>query len=162
MTEVVLRPAVRQLEMLRVGEISVVELAEAHIRQIERLNPVLNAFADFDEGGPEQQARRGKGRIAGDRFGHVRLFSGLLEGARVRRCELEMVGFCFREAVRGEDKKQIPLGSEKARRAEQPNTSPARKGNDYPRARAPQVRHQTRYGANNSQSPMSHSKRPEN
>ena len=34
--------------MLRAGEISVVELAEAHIAQIERLNPQLNAFADFD------------------------------------------------------------------------------------------------------------------
>ncbi len=48
MNDVVLRPAVRQLEMLRAGEISVIELAEAHIRQIERLNPQLNAFADFD------------------------------------------------------------------------------------------------------------------
>ena len=48
MSELVLLPAVRQLEMLRTGEISVAELAEAHIRQIERLNPQLNAFADFD------------------------------------------------------------------------------------------------------------------
>jgi amidase len=48
MNDVVLSPAVRQLELLRGGEISVVELAEAHIRQIERLNPELNAFADFD------------------------------------------------------------------------------------------------------------------
>ncbi len=48
MNEVVLAPAVRQLEMLQAGEISVVELAEAHVRQIERLNPALNAFADFD------------------------------------------------------------------------------------------------------------------
>jgi amidase len=46
--DLVLEPAVRQLELLRLGEISVVELAEAHIRQIERLNPQLNAFADFD------------------------------------------------------------------------------------------------------------------
>jgi len=44
----VLEPAVRQLEMLRARQISVVELAAAHIRQIERLNPQLNAFADFD------------------------------------------------------------------------------------------------------------------
>ena len=48
MDEVVLRPAVQQLEMLRAGEISITELAEAHIRQIERLNPQLNVFADFD------------------------------------------------------------------------------------------------------------------
>ena len=48
MNNVVLAPATRQLELLRSGEISVSELAEAHIRQIERLNPKLNAFADFD------------------------------------------------------------------------------------------------------------------
>jgi len=47
-SEIVLMPAVRQLEMLRAGQISVAELAESHIRQIERLNPQLNAFADFD------------------------------------------------------------------------------------------------------------------
>ena len=48
MTELVLLPAVRQIEMLRTREISVAELADAHIRQIERLNPRINAFADFD------------------------------------------------------------------------------------------------------------------
>ena len=40
MSDVVLESAVRQLELLNSGEISVTELAEAHIRQIERLNPV--------------------------------------------------------------------------------------------------------------------------
>ena len=34
--------------MLRSGEISISELAEAHLRQIQRLNPQLNAFADFE------------------------------------------------------------------------------------------------------------------
>ncbi len=48
MKSFVLEPAVRQLEMLRRREISVGELAEAHIRQIERLDPRLNAFADFE------------------------------------------------------------------------------------------------------------------
>jgi amidase len=48
MSDVVLEPAVRQLELLRSSEISVVELAEAHIRQIERLNPTLNALVDVD------------------------------------------------------------------------------------------------------------------
>jgi len=46
--ELVLASAVRQLEMLRAGEMSVSELAEAHIQQIDRLDPDLNAFADFD------------------------------------------------------------------------------------------------------------------
>jgi len=47
-SEIVLASAVQQLQMLRAGTLSIPELAEAHIRQIERLNPALNAFADFD------------------------------------------------------------------------------------------------------------------
>ena len=55
--ELVLATAMRQLELLRKGEISVVELAEAHIAQIERLNPVLNALVDFDVERVRAQAR---------------------------------------------------------------------------------------------------------
>jgi Asp-tRNA(Asn)/Glu-tRNA(Gln) amidotransferase A subunit family amidase len=58
MDDVVLRPAAQQLEMLRAGKISIVELAEAHNRQIERLNPKLNAFADFDADRVRSEARR--------------------------------------------------------------------------------------------------------
>jgi amidase len=58
MNDIVLSPAVRQLELLRSGELSVIELAEAHIRQIERLNPQLNVFADFDADRVRAQARR--------------------------------------------------------------------------------------------------------
>jgi amidase len=54
----VLKPAVRQLQLLREGEVSVAELAEAHIAQIEELNPVLNAFADFDAQRVREEARR--------------------------------------------------------------------------------------------------------
>ena len=52
-----MEPAVRLLEMLRRREVSVFELAEAHIRQIERLDPALNAFADFDAERVRAQAR---------------------------------------------------------------------------------------------------------
>jgi Asp-tRNA(Asn)/Glu-tRNA(Gln) amidotransferase A subunit family amidase len=58
MNDVVREPAVRQLELLRSGEISVAELAEAHIRQIERLNPQLNVFADFDAERVRERARK--------------------------------------------------------------------------------------------------------
>ncbi|MGA2086682.1 MAG: amidase [Terracidiphilus sp.] len=58
MNNLVLQPAVRQLELLRSGEISVVELAEAHIRQIERMNPELNVFADFDAERVRERARK--------------------------------------------------------------------------------------------------------
>lgn len=56
--DVVLAPAVRQLELLRSRQLSVAELAEAHIRQIERLNPALNAFADFDAERVRKEAER--------------------------------------------------------------------------------------------------------
>lgn len=56
-TDLVLAPATRQLEMLRSGAVSIVELAEAYIRQIERLNPQLNVFADFDAERVRAQAR---------------------------------------------------------------------------------------------------------
>lgn len=58
MNEIVLAPAVKQLELLRTGQVSVSELAEAHIQQIERLNPELNVFADFDAERVRAQARR--------------------------------------------------------------------------------------------------------
>ncbi len=47
MNELVLASATRQLGMVRGGEVSAVELAEAHIRQIKRVNPILNAIVDF-------------------------------------------------------------------------------------------------------------------
>ena len=53
-----LESAVPQLELLNSGRISVAELAEAHIRQIERLNPALNAFADFDAERVRERARK--------------------------------------------------------------------------------------------------------
>lgn len=58
MNDVVLAPAVRQLELLRTGQFSVVELAEAHIRQIEKLNPALNALVDFDAERVRAHARK--------------------------------------------------------------------------------------------------------
>lgn len=61
-----LASAVEQLKLLRSGRASVTELAEAHLRQIERLNPALNAFADFDAERVRAEARRMDAR-KGDR-----------------------------------------------------------------------------------------------
>jgi Asp-tRNA(Asn)/Glu-tRNA(Gln) amidotransferase A subunit family amidase len=55
--DLVLAPAVRQLQLLRTRQISATGLAEAHIQQIERLNPQLNVFADFDAERVRAQAR---------------------------------------------------------------------------------------------------------
>ena len=48
MSDIVFSSATKQLELLRTGQISITELADEHIRQIERLNPKLNALVDFD------------------------------------------------------------------------------------------------------------------
>ena len=58
MSDLVLESAVRQLELLRSGAVSVLELAEAHIQQIERLNPQLNALVDFDAERVRERARK--------------------------------------------------------------------------------------------------------
>jgi Asp-tRNA(Asn)/Glu-tRNA(Gln) amidotransferase A subunit family amidase len=56
--DLVLAPAAIQLELVRTGKLSALELTEAHIRQIERLNPELNVFADFDAERVRKQARK--------------------------------------------------------------------------------------------------------
>jgi amidase len=58
MNNIVLTSAVHQLDQLRSGAISVVELAEAYLDQIARLNPQLNVFADFDADRVRAQALR--------------------------------------------------------------------------------------------------------
>lgn len=49
MSSIVLSSALQQLQMLRSGAISIMELAEEHIQQIVRLNSTIGAFVDFDE-----------------------------------------------------------------------------------------------------------------
>ena len=49
--------ATEQLLLMRSGQITPAELAEEHIAQIERLNPLLNAFVDFDGERVREQAK---------------------------------------------------------------------------------------------------------
>ena len=63
---VTLLSAVEQLALLKEGKISSIELAEEHIRRIERLNPQLNAIIDFDPERVRAQARQvAGGALAG-------------------------------------------------------------------------------------------------
>jgi Asp-tRNA(Asn)/Glu-tRNA(Gln) amidotransferase A subunit family amidase len=63
---VTLLPAVAQLALLEQRKVSPLELADEYIRQIERLNPVLNAIIDFDAESVRAQARNaGSGALAG-------------------------------------------------------------------------------------------------
>lgn len=57
MSEITRQSAVKQLALLREGKISPLELAEEHIRAIERMNPRLNAIVDFDADRVREQAR---------------------------------------------------------------------------------------------------------
>lgn len=54
---ITLLPATEQLALLRRQALSPLELAEEHIRQIQRLNPQLNALVDFDAERVRVQAR---------------------------------------------------------------------------------------------------------
>lgn len=54
---VTLLPATEQLALLRRHDLTALDLAEQHIAQIQRLNPQLNAFADFDAERVRAQAR---------------------------------------------------------------------------------------------------------
>src|SRR6516162_4821988 len=51
------RSAFDLLVLLRTKKISALELANEHIRQIERLNPKINALVDFDPDRVRAQAR---------------------------------------------------------------------------------------------------------
>jgi Asp-tRNA(Asn)/Glu-tRNA(Gln) amidotransferase A subunit family amidase len=68
---VTLLPATEQLALLQRRAITPLELAEEHIRQIERLNPRLNALVDFEPDRVRAQARA------------VRLDAGVLAGLPV-------------------------------------------------------------------------------
>jgi Asp-tRNA(Asn)/Glu-tRNA(Gln) amidotransferase A subunit family amidase len=62
----VLLSATEQLRLLRSGAISASELAEAHLAQIERLNPLLQALVDVDPERVRAQARAScAGALAG-------------------------------------------------------------------------------------------------
>ncbi len=63
---VALASAVEQLRLLREGQISALELAEEHIRRIERFNPALNAIVNFNADRVRRQARGVRaGELAG-------------------------------------------------------------------------------------------------
>lgn len=57
MSQLTTLPAVELLTMLRQAKISPLELAEEFIREIERLNPTLNALVDFDPDRVRAQAK---------------------------------------------------------------------------------------------------------
>jgi Asp-tRNA(Asn)/Glu-tRNA(Gln) amidotransferase A subunit family amidase len=68
MADLTLLPLRDMAERIGKKEISPVELAEAHLAKIERLNPKLNAFVDIDPERVRQQARKAESTLGGVRF----------------------------------------------------------------------------------------------
>jgi Asp-tRNA(Asn)/Glu-tRNA(Gln) amidotransferase A subunit family amidase len=64
LSELTIKPAIELLRMLRSRAISSVELTREYIREIERLDPSLHAFADFDPERALAAARDADRRLA--------------------------------------------------------------------------------------------------
>jgi Asp-tRNA(Asn)/Glu-tRNA(Gln) amidotransferase A subunit family amidase len=63
MDELTSLPAVSMAAMIRQKRISPVELVEAHLRRIEKLNPQLNALVQVDAEGARRQARAAEAAV---------------------------------------------------------------------------------------------------
>jgi len=66
MSELTFLSAVAMAERIRKKEVSPVELVEAHLARIEKLNPRLNAFVQVDADGARRQARVAESAVAGN------------------------------------------------------------------------------------------------
>lgn len=64
MDDLVYSNLVEMAALVRAGKISPVELVEAHLARIERLNPKLNAFVHVDSAGARAQAKAAEAAIA--------------------------------------------------------------------------------------------------
>jgi Asp-tRNA(Asn)/Glu-tRNA(Gln) amidotransferase A subunit family amidase len=70
MSEITFLSAVSMAEQIRQKKLSPVELVEAHLARIERLNPKLNAFVQVDADGALRQARAAEDAVArGEKLG---------------------------------------------------------------------------------------------
>src|SRR5882724_6765253 len=88
MNDLTFLPAVQMAEQIRHRKISPVELVEAHLRKIKKLNPVLNAFVQVDAEGAFRQAREAE--VAVRRGAKL----GALHGVPVSiRISIEVAGF---------------------------------------------------------------------
>src|SRR5580704_630180 len=72
MSELTFRSAVSMAEQIRQKKLSPVELVEAHLARIEKLNPKLNAFVQLDVEGARRQARAAEESVTrGEKLGSL-------------------------------------------------------------------------------------------
>ena len=64
MTDITFLPAVVMAQQIREKKIGPVELAEAHLAKIERLNPTLNAFVQLDPERVRREARAAQDTVS--------------------------------------------------------------------------------------------------
>jgi Asp-tRNA(Asn)/Glu-tRNA(Gln) amidotransferase A subunit family amidase len=70
MPEITFLSAVSMAEQIRQKKLSPIELVEAHLARIEKLNPKLNAFVQVDAEGARRQARAAEGAVVrGEKLG---------------------------------------------------------------------------------------------
>lgn len=91
MSDLTFLPAVAMAQQIREKKISPVELAEAHLAKIERLNPQLNAFVEVDAERVRQEARSAEaavmsGKVRGPMHGVPMSIKSSVEVAGMR-CE---------------------------------------------------------------------------
>jgi Asp-tRNA(Asn)/Glu-tRNA(Gln) amidotransferase A subunit family amidase len=67
MSELTFLPAAVLAERIRQKKISPVEVVEEHLKQIEKLNPTLNAFVHVDEERARQAARNAERAVTGEK-----------------------------------------------------------------------------------------------
>jgi Asp-tRNA(Asn)/Glu-tRNA(Gln) amidotransferase A subunit family amidase len=70
MPELTLLSAIEMAALVRTKQVSPIELVDAHLERIDRLNPKLNAFVQIDHDGARDQARAAEQAVVrGDRLG---------------------------------------------------------------------------------------------
>jgi Asp-tRNA(Asn)/Glu-tRNA(Gln) amidotransferase A subunit family amidase len=95
MTDLTFLPAVAMADLIRMKEISPVELAEAHLQKIERLNPKLNAFVHVDTERVRHEAHAAEVAVMKEKV------LGSLHGVPISiKSSIEVAGICCESGTR--------------------------------------------------------------